>query len=107
MGLQAQGLIHSSLTDTLRPTGGTALAPQSHTGRSLSRQGCGCAYPDSQSPALTTDALVCDTRGFGVFLGGAEGWSKLGSCPFQSAQGPPEMGRENRFKMGVLCPVQV
>lgn len=63
VGLQAQGLIHSSLTHTLGLTGATALSPQSHTGRSLSRQGRGCACPDSQAPALTTDAVVGDTRG--------------------------------------------
>lgn len=100
MGLQAQGLIHSSLTHTLGLSGATALSPQSHTGRSLSRQGRGCACPDSQAPALTTDAVVGDTRGFGVFLAGAEGCSKLRSSPFQSAQVPPEMGREISFKWG-------
>lgn len=53
---------------------------------------------------LSPQTVVCDTRGFGLLLGDAEDGSKLRSRPFQSAQVPPEMGRENRFKWG--CCVQ-
>lgn len=95
------GCIHSpALTHAPGPSRGTALrcAPQSHIDKSLSKQGRKHIYPDSRSPALTTNAVVCNTSGFGMdgqFPGGARfertGY-ELRSRPPQSIRGLPEMG---------------
>lgn len=82
---------------------GTALCPDSHTGSPCAGRDVD-VHMQTASLLLSPQTVVCDTRGFGLLLGDAEDGSKLRSRPFQSAQVPPEMGTENRFKWG--CCVQ-